>query len=67
MEILIKIGDDEMTDTSKSSSYEQQNAEGYIASIVEEWLGCPVERNARILLLYTMISNVHARQTMINV
>lgn len=39
-----------MIDTSKSSSHEQQNAEVYIASVVEEWLGCPVERNAKVVL-----------------
>lgn len=39
-----------MIDTSKSSSHEQQNAEVYIASMVEEWLGCPVERNAKVVL-----------------
>lgn len=39
-----------MVDTSKSSSHEQQNAEVYIASIVEDWLGCPVERNAKVVL-----------------
>ena len=36
-----------MIDTSKSSSHEQQNVEIYIASAVEEWLGCPVVRNAK--------------------
>lgn len=41
---------DEMIDTSKSSSHEQQSAEVYIASVVEEWLGCPVERNAKVIL-----------------
>ena len=39
-----------MIDTSKSSSYEQQKAEIYIASTVEEWLGCPVERNVKVIL-----------------
>ena len=39
-----------MIDTSKSSSHEQQNAEAYIASMVEEWLGCPVERNTKVVL-----------------
>lgn len=39
-----------MIDTSKSSSHEQQYAEVYIASIVEDWLGCPVERNAKVVL-----------------
>lgn len=39
-----------MIDTSKSSSHEQQNAEVYIASMVEEWLGCPVERNVKVIL-----------------
>lgn len=39
-----------MIDTSKSSSHEQQNAEVYIASMVEEWLGCSVERNAKVVL-----------------
>ena len=39
-----------MIDTSKSSSHEQQNAEVYIASMVEKWLGCPVERNAKVVL-----------------
>lgn len=39
-----------MVDTSKSSSHEQQIAESYIASMVEEWLGCPVERNAKVVL-----------------
>lgn len=39
-----------MVDTSKSSSHEQQNAEVYIASEAEKWLGCPVERNARVVL-----------------
>lgn len=39
-----------MIDTSKSSSHEQQNAEVYIASIVEEWLGCPMEKNAKVVL-----------------
>ena len=39
-----------MVDTSKSSSHEQQNAEVYIASAVEEWLGCPVARNAKVVL-----------------
>lgn len=40
-----------MIDTSKSSSHEQQNAEQIIASMVEEWLGCTLERNARVVLL----------------
>lgn len=39
-----------MVDTSKSSSHEQQNAEVYIASVVEEWLGCSVARNAKVVL-----------------
>lgn len=39
-----------MVDTSKSSSMEQQNAENYMASVVEEWLGCMVERNAKVPL-----------------
>jgi hypothetical protein len=39
-----------MIDTSKSSSYEQQDAEMYIASMFEEWLGCQVERNAKVVL-----------------
>lgn len=39
-----------MIDTRKSSSYEHQNAEVYIASIVEDWLGCPVDRNAKVVL-----------------
>ena len=38
-----------MVDTSKSSSHEQQIAESSIASMVEEWLGCPVERNAKVV------------------
>jgi hypothetical protein len=39
-----------MIDTNKSSSHEQQNAEVYIAAMVEEWLGCPVEKNAKVVL-----------------
>lgn len=39
-----------MVDTSKSSSHEQQNAEVYIASVVEEWLGCSVARNTKVVL-----------------
>ncbi len=39
-----------MIDTSKSSSHEQQNAEVYIASIVEAWLDCSVEKNAKVVL-----------------
>lgn len=39
-----------MVDTSKSSSHEQQNAEVYVASLVEEWLGCSVERNTKVFL-----------------
>ena len=39
-----------MIDTSKSSSHEQQNAEVYIASAVEEWIGCPLTRNAKVIL-----------------
>lgn len=39
-----------MTDKSKSNSKEQQNAEKYIASAVEEWLACPVVRNAKVIL-----------------
>ncbi len=39
-----------MVDTSKSSSHEQQNAEVYIASIIEEWLACSVERNAKVVI-----------------
>lgn len=39
-----------MVDTSKSSSHEQQNAETYIASVVEEWLGCSVARNSKVVL-----------------
>lgn len=39
-----------MVDTSKSSSHEQQNAEVYIASIVEKWIGCSVEKNHKIAL-----------------
>ena len=39
-----------MVDTSKSSSNEQQNAEVYIASVVEEWLGCSVARNTKVVL-----------------
>ena len=39
-----------MVDTSKSSSHEQQDAEIYIASIVEEWLECQVVRNAKVSL-----------------
>ena len=44
-----------MVDTSKSSSHEQQNAEIYIASAVEEWLGCSVARNAKV----TLAAGVH--------
>lgn len=32
-----------MVDTYKSSSFEQQNAETYVASMVEGWLGCQIE------------------------
>lgn len=39
-----------MIDTSKSDSSEQQNAEGFMAVIAEEWLGCHVERNAKVFL-----------------
>lgn len=37
-----------MIDTRKSSSHEQQKAEVFIADMVEEWLGCHVERNAKV-------------------
>lgn len=39
-----------MIDTSKSNSIEQKNAESFMASIVEEWLGCSVERNVKVYL-----------------
>lgn len=39
-----------MIDTNKSSSYEQQNAEDFIALLIGEWLGCAVERNAKVVL-----------------
>lgn len=39
-----------MVDTYKSSSFEQQNAETYVASMVEGWLGCQMERNAKVVL-----------------
>ena len=39
-----------MIDTSKSSSLEQQNAEVFIANIIEEYFGCPVERNPYIII-----------------
>lgn len=44
------IGVDKMVDTNKSSSVEQQSAEVYMASIIEGWLGCPMERNAKVVL-----------------
>lgn len=45
-----KVGVDKMVDTYKSSSIEQQNAEVYVASMVERWLGCQMEKNAKVLL-----------------
>ena len=39
-----------MIDTSKSGSHEQQRAEEFIADKVEEWIGCHVERNAKVVL-----------------
>lgn len=39
-----------MVDTGKSSSAEQRSAEVYIASMLEGWLGCPMERNAKVVL-----------------
>lgn len=39
-----------MVDTYKSSSFEQQNAETYVASMAEGWLGCQMERNAKVVL-----------------
>lgn len=39
-----------MVDTSKSNSIEQQNAENYMASVIEEYLGCAIERNAKVNL-----------------
>lgn len=39
-----------MIDTSKSSSLEQQNAEVFIADIVEEYFGCSVERNPYVII-----------------
>lgn len=40
-----------MVDTYKSSSFEQQNAETYVASMVEGWLGCQMERNAKFVTI----------------
>lgn len=39
-----------MVDTSKSKSIEQQNAETFMALMVEEWLGCFVERNVKVAI-----------------
>lgn len=39
-----------MVDTNKSNSNEQQSAEVYVATMIEEWLGCPVERNVKVIL-----------------
>lgn len=36
-----------MTDTSKSNSIEQQNAEIFMTVTVEEWLGRPVGRKSK--------------------
>ena len=37
-----------MVDTKKSSSLEQQRAEDEIFCMVEEWLGCKVNRNPKV-------------------
>ena len=39
-----------MINTSKSSSIEQQNAEVFIADVVEQWLECSVQRGAKVPL-----------------
>lgn len=39
-----------MINTSKSSSIEQQNAEVFIADVVERWLGCSLQRGAKVFL-----------------
>ena len=41
---------DNMVNTNKSSSHEQQKAEIIIAPMVENWLGCSVVRNAKVVL-----------------
>ena len=41
---------DNMVNTNKSSSHEQQKAEIIIAPMVENWLGCSAVRNAKVVL-----------------
>ncbi len=39
-----------MADTSKSSSHEQQQAEKFIAGLVEEWIGCSLSKNIHVVI-----------------
>ena len=44
-----------MENTSKSSSIEQMEAEKYIFSLVENWLGIPLDANKKLLTVNTYI------------
>lgn len=39
-----------MADTSKSKSIEQQETEVYLSMEVEKWIGCALEKNAKVYL-----------------
>lgn len=40
----------QMMNTSKSSSVEQQEAEVFIANVIEKWFDCKLERGAKVVL-----------------